>query len=55
MAKFEDDLRAWEAFVEAAQKAQRTLRLDDGLAARRAWMKFLAQCPEYALPVEAAE
>lgn len=54
MGKFDDDVRAWEAFVEAAQKAQRTLRLDDGLAARRAWMKFLAQCPEFQPVAEAA-
>jgi hypothetical protein len=32
---------AWAEYAAAAQKAQRTLDINDGLAAGRAWKRFL--------------
>tara|TARA_R110000823_G_scaffold300512_1_gene421333 strand:- start:298 stop:462 length:165 start_codon:yes stop_codon:yes gene_type:complete len=34
-----DDL--WNAYVKAANKAQKTRHLEDGIEAGRAWSKFL--------------
>lgn len=32
---------AWQAYVASALRAQRTHKLEDGLAARRAWALFI--------------
>lgn len=31
----------WQAYVEAAKRAQKSLRLDDGIKAGRAWAAFI--------------
>lgn len=33
---------AWEIYVAAQDKAKRTLRLEDGIAAGKAWGEFIA-------------
>lgn len=32
---------AWQAYSEAAKVAQRSLRIEDGIAAGRAWARWL--------------
>ena len=32
---------AWDAYVRAAKRAQETMRIEDGIAAGRAWAKWL--------------
>lgn len=32
---------AWRAYLEAAQRAQRTLEMEDGIEAGRAWRRWL--------------
>lgn len=36
-----DREKLWQEFVAAAEKAQKSLDIRDGLAAGRAWKKFL--------------
>lgn len=35
---------AWERFAEAKRKAERTLKLEDGLASNKALREFYAAC-----------
>ena len=36
-----EQMHAWQRYVDAKQKSERTLSLDDGRAAAEAWVGFL--------------
>ena len=39
-ASTEDQIAAWERFADAKRRADRTLQIDDGIAAIAAWKEF---------------
>lgn len=39
----ERDTRLWNAYVAAAEKARDSEHIEDGLAARRAWIAFMQE------------